>query len=126
MRGQRTDPALVAAAESALLANQAVSDVARSLNLPKQTVSRIAAGLGDKLGQVGTGGGGDAIGAKLAELILANAEGMIGIAKVAKDPSYLKTQQAGGLAQLYAALADTTLQLLEAAENASGQDQPAE
>ncbi len=127
-RGKATDPEIVEAAKRALLANEAVCDVARNLNLPRRTVTRIAENLGDNLAQVGAGEGGDAIGEKLAELILANAEGMIGIAKIAKDPAYLKTQQAGGLAQLYAALADTTLQLLEAAENASAEeeDQPEE
>ena len=126
MRGQRTDPQIVARVEAAIAAGESIREVAAKWNLNPKTVQRISARIGEKLSTVVHGEGGDSIGAKLAELVLANAEGMIGIAKIAKDPSYLKTQQAGGLAQLYAALADTTLQLLEAAENAGGQDSPEE
>lgn len=122
MRGQRTDPALARAAEAAIAAGESIREVAARYNLNPKTVQRISSRVGEKLSTVVQGEGGDDIGQKLAELVLANAEGMIGIAKIAKDPSYLKTQQAGGLAQLYAALADTTLQLLEAAENAGSED----
>ena len=128
MRGQKTDPEIEQRVREALIAGMAVREAARKFSLSPATVSAINSAIPRLMKErtVRTEEGGDDIGAKLAELVLANAEGMIGIAKIAKEPSYLKTQQAGGLAQLYAALADTTLQLLEAAENASCQDEPAE
>lgn len=117
-RGRPTDPEIVTQVQAALLAGMAVADAARKWSLPERTIRRLN-------GEVGRleGGDTDELGRKLAELLLVNAEGMMGIARVAKDERYLKTQQAGGLAQLYSVLADTTVRLLEAAELA-GADEP--
>lgn len=122
-RGKPTDPEIVAQVTAAVAAGLAVGEAAKRWNLPARTVRRIATDAGIKLADVGRGEGGDKLGEKLTEVLIANAEAMIGIAKIATKEEYLKTQQAGGLAQLYAAFADTSLQLLEAAENASG-DEP--
>lgn len=121
-RGKPTDPKVVEAVQAALVAGMATSEAARRWNLNPRTVERISASMGTKLSEVVGGEGGDKIGAKLVEVLMANAEAMIGIAKIATKEEYLKTQQAGGLAQLYAAFADTSLQLLEAAENAGGDE----
>lgn len=127
-RGKRTDPSVVEQVAAALLAGMAVSEAADRWRIPEATVR----GIRDKFAPVREGQGGhasrpmpsaDRIGQRLAELIVENAEGMVGIARIAKDPEYLRTQQAGGLAQLYQAISDTTVRLLEAAE-AAGYGEP--
>ena len=118
-RGRPTDPEIVMQVQAALLAGMAVTEAARKWSLPERTVRR----LNGEIGRL-EGGEADELGRRLAELLLANAEGMMGIARVAKDENYLKAQQAGGLAQLYAVLADTTIRLLEAAELAGVDEEP--
>lgn len=115
MRGKAHSDEVRAEAIAALLAGLGVSEVARKYNLPKQTVSRLRADLGDQLGQVGTENR-----ARLDDLLLdalaSNLAAQAAITEAVSDENYIRGQDASAIAELYETLADKAIRLLEAAQ----------
>src|ERR1051325_5534781 len=104
-RGKAPSPGVRASAEALLLAGHSQSEVCGLTGLPKQTVSRLAAKLGDRLGQVGT--------KKLesdAELIMGYFRGVLRAltvqTEVFSDPDYCRSQRANELAIAHGILGD--------------------
>lgn len=125
MRGQRTDPEIVAQVTAALLAGMEAAEVSSKFSIPRRTVERMAQNLGPKLAEVGAKKQ-DELGDLLLSLIDANTAGMKAIARQATDGTYTKKQSPTALADLYRELANTTVRLLEAAAGVSEEQEPAE
>jgi transposase-like protein len=117
-RGKAHSDEVRAQVMAALLAGQGVNEVAQTYNLPKQTVSRMKAGLSDAdLGQVGTKKS-ERIEALLYDYLTANLSTLRKQTEVAGDTEYLKKQPASELATLHGVMADKAIRILEAAERA--------
>ena len=103
-----------AAVEAALLTGQGVTEVARSYNLPKSTVSRIKNELlPEQLAQVGTERG-----KRIESLLFAFLEsGLTALAaqgRVAADEKWIKQFPPQQLAVLYGVMADKMVRIIEA------------
>ncbi len=123
MRGRAIDEQIRDQVVAAVLAGLGVSEIARQYHLPKSTVSRIRNEVApERLEQVGTEHR-----ARLDDLLLSalsdNLTAQSAIAKLASDQNYLRGYGPSAVAELYTALADKAVRLLEAA---SWADDPAE
>lgn len=115
MRGQKTDPELVAKVEAALLAGMALSAAAREYKLPVSSVARIKENLDQsKLEKVGKETR-RRIDDMLADSLEAHLAALKGIAEVAKDKNYIQKQPANDIAALHQRLEEHALRLLESA-----------
>jgi hypothetical protein len=104
-RGKAHPPELRARAEALLLAGKSQSDVCDATRLPKQTVSRIAAGLGDRLGQIGTEKK-EAVNDLIMGYFRAALRAMISQAEVASDPEYTRKHDPDKVAILHGVIGD--------------------
>jgi len=104
-----------------LLTGAAVNATAKKYSLSPATVSRLRAGLGtETLKQIETEKQ-EEIGDLLLILVSSNVRDMKRISNAVSEPEYIKKQDAEAVAEIYRALADTTLSILEAA-TAAGLD----
>lgn len=112
------DPAVRAAVMAALLAGQSVSAVAREYSLPKGTVSdwRKKAAYQQEVGSEPTQKSG--IGDLLVELIEANLRGMVAVAQVMQDATWVRKQPASELGTFVGITHDKTMRMLEAMDRA--------
>jgi hypothetical protein len=104
-RGKAHPPELRASAEALLLAGHSQTEVCGLTRLPQRTVSHIAAGLGDKLAQVGL--------KKMesdSDLIMGYFRGVLRAltaqTEVFGDPDYCRAQDADKLAIAHGVLGD--------------------
>jgi transposase-like protein len=98
-----------------LLTGGAVNATAKKYSLSPATVSRLRSGLGTQtLKQIETEKQ-EEIGDLLLILVSSNVYDMKRISHAASEPEYIKKQGAEAVAEIYRALADTTLSILEAA-----------
>lgn len=119
-RGVKTPDDTLAAVMAALLAGQAVNEVAAAYKIPKQTVSRIKNELtSEQLGQVGTEKA-DRIDDLLFDYLSENLKTLKAQAVIARDADYIKKYAPRDLAVLHGILADKAVRILEAAQ--SGED----
>lgn len=107
-----------AAVMAALLAGQSANSVAKEYQLPKSTVSRIRAQMGD-LEPVGTQKQ-NRIGELLGEYVECNLITLKAQSEHFRDKTWLGRQPASELAVLHGVLADKTIRILEAAEAGDG------
>jgi hypothetical protein len=126
-RGKAHSDDIRAEVIAALLAGEGVNDVARRMQLPKQTVSRIRNDvMPEQLGQVGTEKAVQ-MESMIVDYLGSNVKAMKAICEVASDATYLKKQSADALAQLHAELATRAFRLLEAEsidEEGAAADEP--
>lgn len=98
-----------------LLIGAAVNATAKKYSLSPATVSRLRAGLSSQtLKQIETEKR-EGIADLLLILVSSNVHAMKRISNAVSEPEYLKSQEAGAVAEVYRALGDTTLSILEAA-----------
>lgn len=102
------EPEVRAAAMSALLAGQGVSEVAREYRLPESTVSRWKADARREAGLT------DDIGELLLGYLRENLQSLRAQVVAFRDPAWLKEQRAGELGVLHGILCDKSIRLLEA------------
>jgi transposase-like protein len=115
-KGVETSDEVKAAVISALLAGQGVSEVARSFQLPKSTVSRIRSSVAEsKLEQVGTKRQ-ERIGDLIAKYLSTALNTLSIQAEHAADKAWLNQQSASEVATLHGVIADKSLRILEAIE----------
>lgn len=104
-RGKAHPPELRANAEALLLAGHSQAEVRGKTGLPKATVSRIAAGLGERVERVGTEKRESA-----GELIMAYFEtalrAMVSQAEVASEPDYIRRHDPDKVAILHGVIGD--------------------
>jgi hypothetical protein len=104
-RGRAHPPELRASAEALLLAGKTQSEVCSITGLPKQTVSRMAAGLGEQLGLIGTAKK-EAYGDLIMGYFSAALRAMISQAEVAGDPEYCRKHDPDKVAILHGVIGD--------------------
>ena len=114
MRGKAHDDKLKTEVAAALLAGLGVGEAARKYNLPRSTVSRIKSELPEELDRVGTEARTE-LDELLVEALGANLRAQKGILQVVSEPEYVRKQTASGIAELYEAVANQAVRLLEAA-----------
>lgn len=113
-RGQAHSDETRAAVIAALLTGEGVSEVARRMKLPRQTVSEIKMVIApERLGQVRTEKAAR-MESMLVNYLQSNVAALTAICDVTKDASYLKRQPASEIAALHAELATRAFRLLEA------------
>jgi transposase-like protein len=102
-----------AQAVAAVKSGEAVNDVARRFDVPKQTVSRWAKEAGIDVGQIGTEKK-----KNLAELIADTlTENLLALQSIAihgRDKAWQERQNASDLGVFYGVVADKTIRILEA------------
>ena len=118
MSGERLGEELRAQVVAALLAGQGVTQIANAYSIPKQTVSRIKLSLGDSLGQIETEKV-DRFGDLVAGCLESALSAMQAIANTVSESEYVRKQPASEVAVLYGVIADKSIRILEAAENAA-------
>ncbi len=107
-----------------LLLGKAVNETARKYSLSPATVSRLRAGLsGETLKHIEIEKR-ESIADLLLNLVASNVSAMKRISMAASESSYIKTQAASSIAEVYRTLSDTTLSILEAASAAGLDDGP--
>lgn len=104
-RGKAHPPELRASAEALLLAGKTQAQVCSITGLPRQTVSRLAGGLGDQLGQVGIAKK-EAYGELIMGYFTAALRAMISQAEVAGDPEYCRKHDPDKVAILHGVIGD--------------------
>jgi hypothetical protein len=115
VRGQKTNPELVAQVTAALLAGMGLSEVARQYKIPVSSVSRIRDNLNQgELERVGKEKR-NRIDEMLADSLETHLNALRSIAEVGSDKNYLIKQSPEGLTTLHERLEDHALRLLEAA-----------
>ena len=103
---------------AALLTGQPISEIARQFKMPRQTVNRFKAELGqERIDQLSVERR-ERIDDLLIDCMADNLNALSCIAKTAEDATYLKDQGAEACATLYTAIASNTVRLLEAASAA--------
>jgi hypothetical protein len=104
-RGKAHPADVRAAAEGLLLAGKSQSEVCNLTALPKRTVARIAAGLGDQLAQVGIEKKA-AVGDLIMGYFRAALRAMTSQAEVAGDPEYIRQHDPDKVAILHGVIGD--------------------
>ncbi len=124
MRGQKTDPELVAQVTAALLTGLSLSEAARRYKLPVSSVSRIKDNIDQqKLENVGKESR-RRIDDMLVLSVQSHLDALKGISEVAQDKVYLRKQSPEGLATLHQRIEDHAFRLLESAGAVSvGEDE---
>ena len=125
-RGKPHSPDTTAQVKALLLAGEGVVEVARRLDLPKQTVSDVKGRLTEEeFGLLRTKKG-ELIEDLVVDYLVTNLKTLRTQAEVAGERSYIEKQPAGELSLLHGVMSDKSIRLLEAIQRAndgSGQRQ---
>jgi hypothetical protein len=118
--GQPNHPSKVKQAVlAALMVGQGVDEVAKAYSLPRRTVARWRASLGEELAKIGHKKRGE-----IGELLMAYLREMVitltAQARFFRDAQWLAKQNAADLAVLHGVAMDKAIRLLEAIERAHG------